>query len=766
MVRGTMNVTMNYRQLLQPEIVIKACMVALAALIPVFFVPFAWATAVQSKLLLVALVVLIATAAFSYARYLDGALRFPKSILALAALALPLVYGASALVSGAPPTSFVSGTGEQDTVAVMILFYVVLLLGALSYNSVRDALLAFFRALVAGSLVLMLVQLAHVFFPAFTLGVLGIPTANVLGSWHEVGIMAGLGLFLAIALHGTSITTGWWRSVSYTLGVSSALMLVVVNMVDVWFAVGGLLIAYAAYCKFLRNQPGMGRVVVVSAVLGIAAVCAGFAASSIYEALPERMQVLQVEVRPSWQGTFAIGMESIEGTWSALLGSGPNTFTEQWSLYKPLGVNETEYWNLDFSSGIGFIPTTFVTVGILGIIAWGLVVLALAWTLWRSHVARTDPMPGLEPALLSSVYLMIFHVIYVPTASLSALTFLLLGVVAASRGAYAWPVSLSYDTWRVAVRTFIFATAILLILLASLATLRAVTSDILVNRSAYVYSRDANTERALSLVKTALVVKSNNDRAHRAAVELGLIRLGELVASGATDAQAAAALQLSLETTIQHGLAAVSINSGAYQNWLALAGLYRNLAGAGVQGAYENARDAYRMVYEANPRNPVPLVQMAQLEVALGNDGEALQLLDQALVLKNDLAAAYLLRSQIFASQERDEDAIRDAATVTQIASQDALGWYNLGAILYGAELFTDAVPALESAVTLQNDYANALFLLGLSYREIGRSEDALRALERVAALNPSDASLAALIDEVRNERDSGSETTDDESGR
>ncbi len=741
-------------------------MVALAALIPVFFVPFAWATAVQSKLLLVALVVLIATAAFSYARYLDGALRFPKSILALAALALPLVYGASALVSGAPPTSFVSGTGEQDTVAVMILFYVVLLLGALSYNSVRDALLAFFRALVAGSLVLMLVQLAHVFFPAFTLGVLGIPTANVLGSWHEVGIMAGLGLFLAIALHGTSITTGWWRSVSYTLGVSSALMLVVVNMVDVWFAVGGLLIAYAAYCKFLRNQPGMGRVVVVSAVLGIAAVCAGFAASSIYEALPERMQVLQVEVRPSWQGTFAIGMESIEGTWSALLGSGPNTFTEQWSLYKPLGVNETEYWNLDFSSGIGFIPTTFVTVGILGIIAWGLVVLALAWTLWRSHVARTDPMPGLEPALLSSVYLMIFHVIYVPTASLSALTFLLLGVVAASRGAYAWPVSLSYDTWRVAVRTFIFATAILLILLASLATLRAVTSDILVNRSAYVYSRDANTERALSLVKTALVVKSNNDRAHRAAVELGLIRLGELVASGATDAQAAAALQLSLETTIQHGLAAVSINSGAYQNWLALAGLYRNLAGAGVQGAYENARDAYRMVYEANPRNPVPLVQMAQLEVALGNDGEALQLLDQALVLKNDLAAAYLLRSQIFASQERDEDAIRDAATVTQIASQDALGWYNLGAILYGAELFTDAVPALESAVTLQNDYANALFLLGLSYREIGRSEDALRALERVAALNPSDASLAALIDEVRNERDSGSETTDDESGR
>ncbi|KKW05574.1 MAG: hypothetical protein UY39_C0056G0002 [Candidatus Kaiserbacteria bacterium GW2011_GWC2_49_12] len=46
-------------------------------------------------------------------------------------------------------------------------------------------------------------------------------------------------------------------------------------------------------------------------------------------------------------------------------------------MYKPLGVNFTEFWNVDFYSGVGFIPTSFVTVGLLGVVAWGAVILAL-----------------------------------------------------------------------------------------------------------------------------------------------------------------------------------------------------------------------------------------------------------------------------------------------------------------------------------------------------------------------------------------------------
>ena len=33
-------------------------------------------------------------------------------------------------------------------------------------------------------------------------------------------------------------------------------------------------------------------------------------------------------------------------------------------------LNSTVFWNTDFSSGIGFIPTSFVTTGIVGALAW------------------------------------------------------------------------------------------------------------------------------------------------------------------------------------------------------------------------------------------------------------------------------------------------------------------------------------------------------------------------------------------------------------
>ncbi|TSC62546.1 MAG: tetratricopeptide tpr1 repeat-containing protein, partial [Parcubacteria group bacterium Athens0416_74] len=352
--------------------------------------------------------------------------------------------------------------------------------------------------------------------------------------------------------------------------------------------------------------------------------------------------------------------------------------------------------------------------------------------------------------LFGALYLGAFHIVYVPTVVLSALTFLLLGVLASADGVRSWSLGFSSESWKGRVRTALFALTILAIIVASLGALRATVSEILVNRSGAAYRKNSDAVQALSLLQTALLVYPNNDRAHRAAVELGLIRLGELVAAGDTTDQATAVLQVSLETTIQHGLAAVSINSGDYQNWLALAGLYKNLAGAGVQGAFENAEAAFEKVSADNPLSPLPLVQRAQLYIAKDDLPQAIMLLDRAISLKSNFAAAYLLRSQVHAALGNREASVKDAAVVAQIAPEDSISWYNLGAILYDAGSYVEAVQSLEKAVALQNNYANALFLLGLSYEKLGRAEDALAMLESAARTNPGDATLAGIIENIR----------------
>ncbi len=743
---------MQISALKDPAVFIRCAVIVLFALLPIFFIPVPWIAVLQSKILLMGIVVAAIAVAHAIVQYREGVIHVPRGWLALAAASLPVAYVLSALFSGANASSFVSGIAEQDTVVTAVLFFALFSIGSLSFRSAPHMGDVLVRAFIVGAFGLMLIQIFHVLVPSMTFGVLGAAASSVFGSWHEVAIVAGLAIFLTVSLWGTSTLSRAWKWIALALSIMSAFMFAIVNMIDVWFVFAGLMLASAAHVWWShRNNSVPLRKVLCFALIGAASLLGGIFGTELYNALPTKLQVLQVEVRPSWQGTFAIGLEAMDGVRSALFGSGPNTFSEQWSLYKPAGVNATEFWNVDFNTGVGFIPTTFVTVGIVGILAWAFLLFTLLFAFVKFMRCANAGERTTSGALFgASLYLAAFHIVYVPTVALSALAFLLLGAVASRSGERTWKFSLKDGDWKDRVCAVAFGFVVLVVLAASFYALRATLSDILVTRSAVVYVRDQDAQKALALVQRALVVYPGNDRAHRAAVELGLIRLGQLASAGGTTDQAVATLQVSLETTIQHGLAAVSINSGDYQNWLALASLYGELAGAGVQGAYDNAKAAYERAYNDNPTNPVPVVQLAQLEISQNKLDEAKRLLDYALGLKPDFAAALLLRSQVFGAQKQYKEAIADAQKVTEIAPEEPLSWYGLGTIQFDSGDYQKAAGSLEKAVALNSNYANALYALGLAYEKLGRTDDALRVLEQVAEANPGNDDVSQHLEHLR----------------
>jgi tetratricopeptide (TPR) repeat protein len=213
-------------------------------------------------------------------------------------------------------------------------------------------------------------------------------------------------------------------------------------------------------------------------------------------------------------------------------------------------------------------------------------------------------------------------------------------------------------------------------------------------------------------------------------------------------------LQKTLTETIDHGLAAISIDRVDYQNWLTLAVLYQELAGVGIEGAYEQAQTAYTSARNENPTNPVPVFRLAQLETARGNRGAAISNLDAALVIKPDFAPAHFLRSQLLAQDQRLEDAVASAVAVVQLVPGDPLGWYNLGVILYMGRSFNEAGAAFVQAVTLQPDYSNALFMLALTFHQVGQPEQAIQAMSRVVELNPTDTTVPAMIENIQGGKD------------
>ena len=96
------------------------------------------------------------------------------------------------------------------------------------------------------------------------------------------------------------------------------------------------------------------------------------------------------------------------------------------------------------------------------------------------------------------------------------------------------------------------------------------------------------------------------------------------------------------------------------------------------------------------------------------------------------------------------KNALAAAALATQYAPQDPLAWYNAGAIAYAAKDYPNAITALEQALALQSNYANAAYVLGLAYYDAGRATDSLKVFEALGALAPGQRVVQNAIQNLR----------------
>jgi tetratricopeptide (TPR) repeat protein len=752
--------------------------IALMALLPIIFFPFPWATVPHAKMTTILLFVVVALGVWIAVHIAKGSVAIPLSPIIAAAALLPLAYAISALVSGGT-SSFVGSGVERDTLAAMMLWFAGMATVAAVLSSGRVAVRAY-QALLAAAGIVALFHLARIIFGPVALlfgGVLTGPAASVVGSWHDLGIFLGLGIILASAALGSTLVAGFarWLTVS-VLGIST-LVLVVINERDVWISlavVSAITMLYLWFSmRYVRDVPAAVRsrwkfALVLSVGIFVMAALLSFLTPYVYSVIPERFQVAQVEVRPSWRGTAAVG-SAIYQERSILFGSGPNTFVREWGNYKPAGVNETAFWNADFLQGVGFIPTSVATTGLVGLIAWGIFLLALLYGGFRSIFSIMVPqwrMP-LFALFAGAVYLWTMHIIYPPGTMLLALAFLLTGVFVASQRASGAVRDYTWEYSRTPVAGFVVSGALIVMglatLIAAVGVGRALAADMFVNRSITVYNGTQDFSRAQQGLQTALFLKPGSNRALRAAVELNLLRFVSLTYEGSASETQQEQLRGAIEQAIQNGLSAVSADSTNYQNWLSLARVYEQLVGAEVEGAYENARQAYERAAALNPTNPAPYLQLARLASGRGDMEAARISVHEALARKSNYAAAYLLLSQIEVAEDNLEAARTAAALAVQSAPEDPVSWFQLGVLLYSTEDYQTSANVLEQAVLRNGNYANALYVLGLAYYRMGQTDGALAALERVRALNPENEIVTALMEEIRTAEATSPEGEQDE---
>jgi cytochrome c-type biogenesis protein CcmH/NrfG len=740
--------------------IIVTIVLAAIVLIPSASVPF-----LATKAFVIAAGALITLALYILARLSRGNVILPPLLL-VGVLWLPtLGYALSALFSGVPfGSAFWGAALEPDTLGFMLAVSVLGTLAAFALRRAEQYKLflkigAWALGFIAAVEVLVLV--VGQFAPTVVS-----PSLSLVGSYQDAATLLGLaliGVLLALRFLDLSART---RQLLLALGIASLVVLVVADVVLVW-----TMVALAALGLFveavMRRSPGTGdhdldNVALLAedtpaesrggerslvAPLIVLAVSLFFLiGGTLGNALSTALHMNLLDVSPSWQSTLAVGREVYAHT--PFFGSGPTTFGAEWLSYRDASLNSTVFWNVDFTTGIGFVPTSFVTTGILGALAWLVLFGAFLYFGARLLLFRAPRDSFLRFAAMFScvatVYLFVSLIFGSPGAVIIALAFVSAGIFASlaryAEGQGQWGIMFA----RSPRAGFAVVFALTLLLLGSIVAAYSLTEHYLaqVDLARAENALSAGTLDAADSAAQASVAFAPSVAAYQVEAQSAQSRLQEIAASTTLPAATASqSFQSALSAGINAALTATRLDASDYQSWVLLGNLYASVVPLNVQGAYDNAKTAYQKAETLNPTNPTIPYLMAQLEVANKTNAAAESDLKTAIGLKQDDTQAIFLLSQLEVQDGNIKDALAAAEAAAYFTPTDPNVLFQVGILSAASGDMNGAEQALAAAVTASPQFANARYFLAAVYAKQADYKDALVQLQAIAALSTANAS-------------------------
>jgi tetratricopeptide (TPR) repeat protein len=746
------------------------------ALAAIAFIPSTSIPFLYTKASLLAVGAIVTLALFILARLTRGNIIIPSSFLLGALWLVPAAYALSSLFSGAGLKNAFFGTElETDTFGFVLLAALLATLAALVLRR-REQLRAFYLTLAATGII---VVLAEIFFliagqvaPATYAA-----TTNLIGSFEDLGIMMGLLVVTAMLALRFLTLPSRIRIGLIIAGAIGLFCLALVNSFLVWVMVGlaalGLFIEAIMRRGMLSGDEDLEGVTTPMAFSGesaddsprslvaplIVLVIALFfliGGATVGNALSGSLHASTLDVRPSWTATFGVGGHTYAS--SPVFGTGPNSFTAEWLKFRDASINDTVFWSIDFTSGIGYVPTSFVTTGAVGAIAWVAFFALMLFFGIRFLITRSPQDPFVRFVALSSfvgvVYLFGLAIFTVPGPVVLAFAFVLAGVFISSMryGADAreWGVAFNRSP-RVG---FLIVFLLTLLLLGSVLGVYVVTERYLASVS-YNQALSALNNGDVAGAKAAIarsIVFAPSARAYRLSSTIGLAHLNQIAADTTASPDAARTdFQTTLSSAVSDALTATQLGSNDYQNWAALGTVYASVVPLGIDGAYDNAKTAYAHAAQLSPTNPVIPYVLAQLEIANKNGAAAEADLTQAITLKHDYTDAIFLLSQLEVQLGKAKEALQAAEAAAYFAPNDPTVLFQVGLLRLGTGDVDGAIAALTGATKANPQYANAHYFLAAALAQKKDYADAEKELQAVADLSADNAkAVQAAIDALK----------------
>jgi len=724
-----------------------------------FFIPSMSVSLTTTKVFVLAAGALITLALYVLARLSRGNVILPPFAL-IGALWLPVIaYALSSVFSGMSFTNALWGSAlGSDTLGFML---VAAILGTMAALVLRrsEHYRSFLRAGFLSFMVLVALEAFVIVVGQFAPSTIS-PSFSIVGTINDLAFLLGLGVIgILTALRELEFSERT-RRICIVSGAGALILLAIANISLVWILLALVSLGFFVESTMRRGLKGadadLDDITVIDEglpvsgesnrplifPLAVLAVSLFFLiGGTLGGALAGALHVNELNVRPSWQSTVSVG-QKVFAT-APIFGSGPDTFGIEWLKYRDATLNSTVFWNVDFPSGIGFLPTSLVTTGLIGALAWiaflGLfIVFGLRMLILRAPQDAFVRYVAIF-SFLASLYLFTIAIFDLPSAVVLALAFVFAGLFASTTR-----FSASNGQWGVIFSRsprlgFVIVFSLTILLLGSVAAAYTLVehyvaaSELAAANTAF---SAGNLDAADASVRSSISF-APSDTAYQLQASIARARLGQIAVSSTMPAAAAQkAFQDALSSGINAALTATKIAPSDYQSWVALGNLYAQAVPLQVTGAYDGAKAAYEKARALNPTNPqIPYI-LAQLEIANKNTKAAQDDLKIAIALKQDYTAAIFLLSQLEVQDGNVKDALNSALAAAYFTPNDPNILFQVG-ILYAAQGDNaNAALALAAAVAANPQFANARYFLSAVYAKQNDIPNALAQMQAISAMS------------------------------
>ncbi len=744
----------------------------------VTFIPSSSVPFLYTKVSLFAFGGAVVFVVYAIIHLLRGSITLPRLLTVGILWLVPIAYVLSALFSNTSASVTVFGNVlESDTLIFILLAAFFGTLGAILIRNVKQYKLLYRAGIVlAGAIVVF--QIILLIISVFTKTYIN-SNVSVVGSFYDIGILSGFAVIAILFMYRFMDTTLRTKKILRVVLLIMLFFIAISNSTTTWFLVAiiatGLLIERIVQRKsFEENKKDKivndifsmpieevkknvtsnskkARLIAPTIVL-VTSLVFVVGGSSIISG------VWSVNsVRPSFQSTMSVGSQVYSQSY--LFGSGPNTFGQDWLNFRDSRLNTTQFWNTDFVNGVGFIPTSFVTTGIIGIIAWISFLAFFVFFGIRALIFRRTNDEEINTIALvifiGAIYFLTEFIFVVPGPAVIIFGFVIVGVFM-SVLKYFEPqkekvILFSRDTRNgLIAMIIIIATIIISIRIAYFVVENYIARvEMLQAQNALrvgdLQNADISINRSLSIAQT--------DSAYRTKVAIGIAYIQKIEKDTKNPTKETRnKLQTALTQTIAAGNAAIQFNPNSYDNWYALGDVYKSVVSVGAPGAYKAAVGSYKKAQKLNPTSPIMPFALAQVSVSNKLYKKAEDFLNDAISLKKDYAPAFLLYSQVEAQLGKTKNALQAAESAVSFAPNNPVVLFQVGVLKQNLGDFIGAIESLSKSVNISPKYANARYFLAIAYAHNKEYKKALTQLKSIASMSSSNAkSVEEYISVLKN---------------